>query len=121
MLGSWGQWGPWGQCSMTCGDQGTRERNRRCLKRGNSASVDQCSGNGDDDAKEMKNCILPQCPGDLLTFLQSQKFIINTVKEFIYLLKFQSAVIICGMSASVLAGRRSTAAVLYRGQNGHPP
>ena len=91
------------------------------MRGGGSASVDQCSGNGDDDAKEMKNCILPQCPGDLLTFLQSQKFIINTVKEFIYLLKFQSAVIICGMSNSALAGKRSTAAVLYRGQNGHPP
>ena len=65
--GSWGQWGPWAQCSRTCGDQGTRERNRRCLKGGRAAPADQCSGNSG-NAKEDKSCILPQCPGDLLTF-----------------------------------------------------
>ena len=77
--GSWGQWGPWAQCSRTCGDQGTRERNRRCLKGGRAASANQCSGN---NAKEDKSCILPQCPGDQLTFSQSHKLINNI---FIYL------------------------------------
>lgn len=62
MDGYWAEWSEWGSCSVSCGDKGTRIRNRTCSDPMPQHGGESCAGN----KTETELCDEIICPGNLI-------------------------------------------------------
>ncbi len=57
MDGWWEGWLSWSECTLSCGNGGTRKRNRTCV--GTAHGGQPCDGS----ATEEEDCFSVECPG----------------------------------------------------------